>query len=322
MECNDRVIAFILLIQLILSKKVPPKAVNLYLLGYLFMKTKCRFPAILIFQLFFILTLAEKGFAENLFTNERIIPGELSEVDKHKPDISMEVVSAPDDSGEQEANKELEDDFFDDDDDGGDEAIYDPIEPLNRLVWSFNDKLYDNVVEPVAREYGTVFPEPVRIMIRNFFSNLAEPIALVSSAAQNNKEKVDRSLGRFLINSTLGIGGLFDPAGKIFNIKKANEDFEQALAYHNVPTGAYIMLPIFGPTTTRGIVGKISQFFLTPEFVFGIDILTTTGARSGEMVNEISFNLGQKKELDSFALDSYTSVKDYYIQRRKALIKE
>jgi len=286
------------------------------------MKTKYRFSAILIFQLVFILTLAEKGFAENLFTNERIIPVELSEVDKHKPDISMEIVGAPDDSGEQEANEELEDDFFDDGDGGEGEAIYDPIEPLNRLVWSFNEKLYDNVMEPVARGYSKVLPEPVRIMIKNFFSNLTEPIALASSAAQNNKKKVDRSIGRFLINSTLGIGGLLDPARKIFNIKKANEDFDQALGYHNVPTGAYIMLPIFGPTTTRGIVGKISQFFLTPEFVFGIDILTTTGARSGEMVNEISFNLGQKKELDSFALDPYTSVKDFYIQRRKTLIKE
>jgi phospholipid-binding lipoprotein MlaA len=284
------------------------------------MKTKCRFPAILIFQLFFILTLAEKGFAENLFTNERIMPVELSEVNKHKPDISMEMVGAPNDSGEEEANEELEDDFFDDG--GEDEAIYDPIEPLNRWVWSFNEKLYDNVMDPVARGYSNVLPEPVRIIIKNFFSNLTEPIALVSSAAQNNKKKVDRSIGRFLINSTLGIGGLFDPAGKIFNIKKANEDFDQALGYYNVPTGAYIMLPIFGPTTTRGIVGKISQVFLTPEFVFGIDILKTAGARSGEMVNEISFNVGQKEELDSFALDTYTSVKDYYIQRRKALIKE
>ena len=286
------------------------------------MKTKYRFLAILILQLVFILALAEKGFAENLFTNERIIPVELSEVDKHKPNISMEVVGTPEDSVEQEANEEFEDDVFDEDGGAEDEAIYDPIEPLNRLVWSFNEKLYDNVMDPVARGYSKVLPEPLRIVIKNFFSNLTEPISLISSAAQNNKEKVDRSIGRFLINSTLGIGGLLDPARKIFNIKKANEDFDQALGYHNVPTGAYIMLPIFGPTTTRGIVGKISQVFLTPEFVFGIDILKTAGARSGEMVNEISFNLGQKKELDSFALDSYTSLKDYYIQRRKALIKE
>ena len=286
------------------------------------MKINYRFFSILFFYLFFVLALAEKGFAENLFTNEKTIPLELSEVDQHKPDISMEVVGVPDDSGEQEANEELEDDVFDEDIGDEDEAIYDPIEPFNRLMWSFNEKLYDNVMEPVARGYSKVLPEPARIIIKNFFSNLTEPIALISSAAQNNKEKVDRSIGRFLINSTLGIGGLFDPAGKIFNIKKANEDFDQALAYHNVPSGAYIMLPIFGPTTTRGIVGKISQFFLTPEFVFGIDILTTTGARSGEMVNEISFNLGQKEELDSFALDPYTSVKDFYIQRRKALIEE
>jgi len=284
------------------------------------MKTKYRFLAILILQLVFILALAEKGFAENLFTNERIMPVELSEVNKHKPDISMEMVGAPNDSGEEEANEELEDDFFDDG--GEDEAIYDPIEPLNRWVWSFNEKLYDNVMDPVARGYSNVLPEPVRIIIKNFFSNLTEPIALVSSAAQNNKKKVDRSIGRFLINSTLGIGGLLDPARKIFNIKKANEDFDQALGYHNVPTGAYIMLPIFGPTTTRGIVGKISQVFLSPEFIFGIDILTATGVRSEEMVNETSLNLGQKEELDSFALDPYTSVKDFYIQRRKTLIKE
>ncbi len=275
------------------------------------MKINCRRSAILILHLVFILMLVQKVFAEELF-------GFYRPVIKN----SMEVVGEPDDSGEQEANEELQDEFKDEFNDDEDEAIYDPIEPFNRLMWSFNEKLFDNVMEPVARGYSKVIPEPVRIMTKRFFSNLLEPVALVSSAAQNNKEKVDRSIGRFLINSTLGIGGLFDPAEKTFNIKKANEDFGQALGYHNVPTGAFIMLPIFGPMTTRGLVGKLSQAFLSPEFIFGIDILTATGIGALEMVNAISLNLGQKEELDSFALDPYTSVKDFHIQHRKALIKE
>ncbi len=284
------------------------------------MKTKGWLPAILIFYLFFILMLVEKGFAEDKLGKEGTKPAVPSDVEKRNPDISMEVINAPDQSHDQDIEEKLWDDDFGEIID--DEYIYDPIEPFNRLMWSFNEKLYDHVMEPVARGYSKALPEPIRISIKNFFSNLTEPVALISSAAQNNKEKVDRSIGRFLINSTLGVGGLFDPAGKIFNIKKVNEDFDQALGYHNVPSGAYIMLPIFGPTTTRGIVGKISQTFLSPEFIFGIDFLPTIGIRSEEMVNDLSLNLGQKEELDSFALDPYTSVKDFYIQHRKALVRE
>lgn len=284
------------------------------------MKTKSWLPTIFIF-LFFILILVEKGFAEDQLAKEGAKPAVPSGIEKQKPDISMEVVNSSGQSHDQGREETLEDhDFGEIIND--DEDIYDPIEPFNRLMWSFNEKLYDHVMEPVARGYSKALPEPIRIAIKNFFSNLTEPVALISSAVQNNKEKVDRSIGRFLINSTLGIGGLFDPAGKIFNLKKANEDFDQALAYHNVPIGAYIMLPIFGPTTTRGIVGKLSQAFLSPEFIFGIDFLPAVAIRGEETVNEISLNLGQKEDLDSFALDPYTSVKDFYIQHRKALVKE
>ena len=282
------------------------------------MKTKSWLPAIFIFHLVFISIFNGNCLAKEPSSDEKTNLAEVLIVEKHKPDISMEVVGSP----PQDSKQDIEDEFEEDDFAAEDEEIYDPIEPLNRMIWSFNEKLYDHVMEPVARGYGKAIPEPLRIMVQNFFSNLSEPVALVSSAAQNNKDKVDRSIGRFLINSTLGIGGVFDPADKIFNIKKVNEDIDQALGYHDVPSGAYIMLPIFGPSTTRGVVGKVFQALMSPEYIFGIDFLPTVGIRSEETVNDISLNLDRKEDLDSFALDKYTSVKDFYIQNRKALVKE
>ena len=286
------------------------------------MKTKGWFPIISVFLFVFILTLSDKGFAEEPAAKERTKPAEPSDIVEHKPDIYMEVISTPERAGGQSEDQDFEDDDFDEDIGDEEEEIYDPLEPFNRLMWSFNEKLYDHALEPVARGYSKAVPEPMRIAIKNFFSNISEPVALVSSIVQLNKDKVDRSLGRFLINSTLGIGGLFDPAAKIFKLKKVHEDFDQALAYHNMPKGPFIMLPILGPSTTRGLVGNTLHIFLSPEYIFGIDVLSATGFRTEEIVNEISLNLEQKEELDSFALDPYSSVKDFYMQRRKVLENE
>lgn len=277
--------------------------------------TKKYFFLLLIVTSILILSFAKNSFSENLLVLKNAISTEVSGVKDIKPDISIEIT--PSQHEEDEFDEE-----FDDIDYGTEEEPFDPIEPFNRLMWKVNEKLYDYALEPVARGYAKIFPKQIRKMVGNLFSNAASPVYLVSSILQLKMEKINRTLGRFLINSTLGVGGLFDPASRAFHIKKVNEDIDQALGYYDVPSGPFFILPIFGPLTLRGMVAKVPETFLSPLFIFGVPVLTSTGVRGVEVVNGVSFNLGAKEDLDMFAIDPYTSVKDYYFQRRKILIKE
>lgn len=264
----------------------------------------------------FSLIFSGNGLTEELSAKKKIKPNEFIKIVETKTDIALKEERKSGIDIDIELDKDFDDDFGSDE-----EEIFDPFEPFNRLVWAFDEKLFDYALKPIATGFQ-VIPEPFRHVIKNFFSNISTPIYLASSILQNSKEKIDRSIGRFLINSTLGIGGLFDPAKSIFKIKKVNEDLDQALGYHKVPFGPFIMLPVFGPSTLRGVAAKITQTFLSPEFFLGIGVLPATEARSLEMVNEVSLNLEQIEGLTTFALDPYTSIKDFYIQRRKVLVQE
>lgn len=283
--------------------------------------TKKYFYLILIITSILTLSFATNSFSEYPLIGESNKPNKSSEVEGIKPNISIELTTEPPPKPPSDEGEDLEEEF-EDIDGGEEEEINDPIEPFNRLMWSFNENLYDYALEPVARGYSKVVPEKLRGLVKNFFSNIASPIHLVSSIIQGNKEKAGRSIGRFLVNTTFGMGGLFDPASSIFKMEKVNEDLDQALGYYNVPSGPFIMLPILGPTTLRGVVGKIPQIFLGPEFLLGIPVLPATGARGAETINDVSLNLDRKDDLDLFAIDPYTSVKDYYYQRQKVLIDE
>jgi len=267
----------------------------------------------------FILAFAKTGFSEYPWPPESSKSTKPAKAEEIKPDISIELtLKAP------PPLSDFEDEFEDFQGiEGGEDVEYsDPIEPFNRFMWKINEYFYDYAMEPVARGYIKITPEGFRKIVVNFFRNISSPIFLVSSILQGDKEKVDRTIGRFVINTTIGIGGLFDPASNRYNLKKINEDIDQALGYHKIPNGPFLMLPILGPITLRGVVAKIPQIFLGPEFIFGIGIIPAIAARGVETVNEFSFRLDAKEDLDSFAIDPYTSVKDFYFQHQKTLIKE
>lgn len=269
----------------------------------------------------FCLVFANKGFSEELPVKNKIKPIERVMTVEANPDITLKEAK----NQKTDVDRELDDAILDDDfyeDNWQDEEVSDPLEPFNRLMWSINEKLFDFVLKPIASGYASIVPERFQYMVKNFFSNISAPVSLVSSILQGNKEKVDRTFMRFFINSSLGIGGLFDPAKSVFKIKRVNEDFDQVLGYYSVPFGPFIMLPILGPSTMRGIAGRSLQTFLSPEFLLGIGFLPAAGARSFEVINEVSLNLEQIDELTTFALDPYTSIKDFYIQRRRVLVNE
>jgi len=200
--------------------------------------------------------------------------------------------------------------------------LTDPYEGYNRFMFDFNEGFYDNVMEPVVRGYRYVIAEDIRIAISNLFDNAFAPVKLLSSLLQGDFEKSGRVISRTLINTTVGLGGLLDVAGQEYDIKNVNEDFDQALGYHGVPTGPYVVIPLLGPSTVRNIGGRIVDSLLSPSVMFAPGLAAGTAISVGDNINDASFILEDKKQLEESAIDEYESVRDFYHQYRFGLVNE
>jgi phospholipid-binding lipoprotein MlaA len=200
--------------------------------------------------------------------------------------------------------------------------LIDPLEGYNRWMFGVNETIYDAVLEPVAKGYRDTVHEHLRIGIKNIFSNALFPVKFVSSLLQLEFKKSVRVLTRTLINTTLGIGGIADVAGEEYGIEDVNEDFDQALGYYGVPTGPYVVLPFFGPSTVRNIIGRTADALMSPGAVSGASVGLNAGIAVEDNVNTASFILDDKKQLEDSSLDEYESVRDFYHQYRHGLLKK
>lgn len=200
-------------------------------------------------------------------------------------------------------------------------TIADPLEPFNRAMFHFNDKLYFWVVKPVAQGYSAVVPEKARVSVGNFYTNLSFPIRFVNSLLQGNIEGAASELGRFIINTVWGIGGLLDPAAsKEIDLKKQQADFGQTLGIYGIGQGFYIHWPIFGPSSPRDTVGTVGDIFLYPSIYFGAWEVWA-GSRVIEKVNDASLHIGDYESLKEASIDPYVAVRDAYVQYRLKKIK-
>jgi phospholipid-binding lipoprotein MlaA len=199
--------------------------------------------------------------------------------------------------------------------------LSDPLEGYNRWMFGVNETIYQNVLEPVAIGYRDVVHEDLRLGIRNIFSNAMAPVRLVSSLLQLDFEKSGRVIARTLINTTLGLGGIADVAGEEYHIEGVGEDFDQLLGSYGIPTGPYVILPFFGPSTARNIVGRAADGFMSPTFFFAPGTGISAGLTVEENINDASFIIDDKKQLEDSALDEYESVRDFYHQWRHGLVK-
>ena len=200
--------------------------------------------------------------------------------------------------------------------------LTDPLEGYNRWMFGVNETIYDAVLEPVARGYRDTVHEHLRIGIKNIFSNALAPVKFVSSLLQLEFKKSGQVLARTLINTTLGIGGIADVAGEEYGIEDVNEDFDQAMGYYGIPTGPYVVLPFFGPSTARNIIGRTADALLSPGAMSGASVGLNTGIALEDNVNAASFIVDDKKQLEDSALDEYESVRDFYHQYRHGLLKK
>ncbi|MBP0592358.1 VacJ family lipoprotein [Paraburkholderia sp. LEh10] len=201
---------------------------------------------------------------------------------------------------------------------GPDRKPGDPLEPMNRAIFSFNDALDRTVAVPIAKGYQKVTPQPLRQAISNFFSNLGDLDNFANSLLQLHIKDATESLMRFAMNSTFGIGGLIDfatPAG----LPKHKQDFGLTLGRWGVPSGPYLVLPLFGPSSFRDGLGYLVDFraspitYLDAEYKYPLYFLQFVSVRSDL--------LGATTLLEQAALDKYSFVRDAYTQQRKSLLR-
>jgi phospholipid-binding lipoprotein MlaA len=191
----------------------------------------------------------------------------------------------------------------------------DPLEPINRGVYKFNDVSDKAVFKPIAGAYKSVMPIPVRSGVGNFFANLKTLVTTVNQVLQFKFNKAAESAGRFVINSTVGIAGLFDVASKQ-GIPQYKEDFGQTLGYWGVGNGAYLMLPFFGPSTLRDATGLITDSMTIDPIGYVDDPRTRNILIGTKFIDARASFLPGSDLLDEAALDSYTFMRDAYLQRR------
>ena len=199
--------------------------------------------------------------------------------------------------------------------------INDPLEPVNRIIYGFNDTLYFWVLKPCTVLYEGIIPEPARIGIDNFFNNLTTPARFANCLLQGKGEAAETELRRFLVNTTVGVLGFGDPALDQYGLEPVKEDLGQTLAVYGLEDGFYIVWPLLGPSTLRDSLGRAGDAFLNP--VFYVEHAETAISISAvRFTNERSFHIGEYEAFKSAALDPYVAMRQAYIQNRKKQIQE
>jgi len=199
-------------------------------------------------------------------------------------------------------------------------ADYDPIEKVNRGIFWFNDHADVYVLEPVARAWHWALPDPVETSIANFFSNLRFPIVMTNDLLQGKVKPAAMDVGRFMVNTSFGVAGFFDPATG-WGLVRHNEDFGQTLGVWGVGPGPYLVLPLFGPSNTRDTGGLVVDYVLSV-YPWAVDswILIPVGAVSA--VNTRAQILQEVQDAKQASLDYYVFVRNAYYQRRIALVND
>lgn len=208
------------------------------------------------------------------------------------------------------------------------EEPYDPIEPVNRAIFDFNDTVDVHVLEPVARAYHDNVPDFMQTGIGNFFANLRYPSYLVSDIIQGKFDQVLDHTGRFLINSTVGVFGFIDFA-KDWGLPDHREDFSVALAYHGVPHGPYLVLPILGPSSVRDGVGLIIDGLLDPigwvaysSLSTGTKLMIATSTLGVKLVHTRAGLLQAIEAGKESAVDYYLFTQGAYYQYRHGIVTD
>jgi phospholipid-binding lipoprotein MlaA len=202
---------------------------------------------------------------------------------------------------------------------GSKPAPQDPWESWNRGVYGVNDKLDRAVAKPLAKTYVNVVPQPVRTGVNNFFDNLATPTVMLNDALQGKLKAAGNDLGRFLLNTTFGLGGIFDPATRA-GLDHNNEDFGQTLGVWGVHPGPFVELPLLGPSDLRDAPSRLVDAYTNPHAY--IRNKPIKWSLYGVYLVDARANLLSLDETLKNVYDPYAFVRDAYLQRRAYLVSD
>ncbi|MGC9196497.1 MAG: MlaA family lipoprotein [Syntrophobacteraceae bacterium] len=199
------------------------------------------------------------------------------------------------------------------------QKVWDPLERSNRKVFDFNDAIYTDFVQPLTVVYKKL-PQSMRKVVHNGFDNMEAPSRFVNLVLQGKPRRAGNEMTRFVINSTVGVGGMFDVAKNAFGVRETDADFGQTLGTWYVPPGPYLVVPALGPSNTRDLVGKVADSFLDPLYWVPGPFWVTWPAYFVKYTDEASNHIGQYEAMKRASLDPYVAMRNAYMQHRNNMI--
>jgi phospholipid-binding lipoprotein MlaA len=204
-------------------------------------------------------------------------------------------------------------------------AADDPLEPMNRYFFDFNQKLDRNAALPAATFYTSAVPNPARRGIHNFLDNLGGPVNVVNDLLETQFGNADTAAARFVVNTTIGVAGIFDVATD-WGLPARNRDFGETLGTYGVPQGPYLVLPFRGPTAVRDLGGNYVDGFFSPLYYMHIQyagkqyvglVKSTIGSVDNRAQNIVTY-----RDIERASVDFYATMRDYYRQRRERQVED
>ncbi len=220
-------------------------------------------------------------------------------------------------------NEAIENDPFENDDmelSSGKSSgeISDPLEGYNRVINSFNDKLYFYFLKPISKGYNLILPKPARKCVNRVFNNASMPGRFINCLLQGKVKGAGLEIARFSINTTFGLGGLFSPADGC--IQEYEEDSGQTLGHYGIGTGIYIVWPFLGPSNLRDTAGTFMDIGLDPLTYVNIKFRERFSIKSYDIINKTSLRLGDYEKLKESSIDPYIALRNAYSQHRQSAV--
>lgn len=198
---------------------------------------------------------------------------------------------------------------------------FDPLSGYNRAMTSFNDFTYMHVIDPAARGYKSVVADDIRFVVGNFFDNLLAPMRFANNLLQGKIKNSGDELFRFVVNTTMGVGGFGDAGKEVFGIQRHPEDFGQTLGFYGVGSGFPIVLPIFGPSNVRDSIGLVGDYFANPiNYLDNQNV--AIGLNAYNKLNYVSLHVDDYGTIKKDAIDLYPYLQDLYEEHRKNQIEQ
>lgn len=211
------------------------------------------------------------------------------------------------------------------------EKVRDPLEGFNRAMFKFNDGLTTVVLRPLAKGYAYVVPRPVRTGVSNFFANVRFPVRFVGALLQGKLKRSVQETGKFLVNTTAGVGGLIRVSDHVPSLADVPvEDIGQTLGVWGIPAGPYLVIPVLGPSDLRDLVGSAGDYALYPGNWYSVGIVdhkylsdgVNYGLRATDGVNRLPKAVDAYDQMKADAVDPYIAMRNGYISYRAAAVKQ